>query len=181
MNLMTSEYNVERAKLEASKAEIVSEIEGAKNRIQVGVSEGELKQVKTVDQARARFRNEADLDRLEQKKDKTVRDVERAKSYLEQDGDARRRIDGIVNILPNFRSRRLVRPVPPPLQGRRQRLDRRGDRRDSRSVPDAHRAEAGRSRPRQAARWARRSRSAWMRFRKGVRSPSSTGSARSPR
>ena len=36
MNLMTSEYNVERAELEASKAEILSEIEGAKNRIDVG-------------------------------------------------------------------------------------------------------------------------------------------------
>ena len=47
MNLMTSEYNVERAKLEASKAEVLSEIEGAKNRIDVGVSEGDLSQVKT--------------------------------------------------------------------------------------------------------------------------------------
>ena len=47
MNLMTSQYNVERAKLEASKAEVVSEIEGAKNRIDVGVSEGDLDQVKT--------------------------------------------------------------------------------------------------------------------------------------
>src|SRR5258707_6074541 len=36
MNLMTAGYNVERAKLEASKAEVVSEIEGAKNRIDVG-------------------------------------------------------------------------------------------------------------------------------------------------
>ena len=35
MNLMTSQYNLERAKLEASKAEILSEIEGAKNRIDV--------------------------------------------------------------------------------------------------------------------------------------------------
>src|SRR5437773_5764194 len=47
MNLMQSEYNVDRAKLEASKAEILSEIEGAKDRIDVGVSEGELNQVKT--------------------------------------------------------------------------------------------------------------------------------------
>ena len=48
MNLMQTEYNVDRAKLEASKAEILSEIEGAKDRIDVGVSEGELGQVKTV-------------------------------------------------------------------------------------------------------------------------------------
>ena len=47
MNLTQSEYNVERAKLEASKAEILSEIEGAKDRIDVTVSEGDLGQVKT--------------------------------------------------------------------------------------------------------------------------------------
>src|SRR6266404_2242717 len=47
MNLMTSEYNVERAKLEASKAEVLSEIEGAKNQIDVGVSKGGRDQVKT--------------------------------------------------------------------------------------------------------------------------------------
>ena len=46
MSLMTSEYNVERAKLEASKAEVISEIEGAKNRIDVGISQGDLGQVK---------------------------------------------------------------------------------------------------------------------------------------
>ena len=47
INLMTAGYNVDRAKLDASKAEVVSEIEGAKSRIQVGVSEGEKKQVET--------------------------------------------------------------------------------------------------------------------------------------
>ena len=48
MNLMTAQYNLERAKLDASKAEVVSQIEGAKSRIDVGISEGELKQVNTV-------------------------------------------------------------------------------------------------------------------------------------
>ena len=42
INLLQSQYNVERAKLEAGKAEILSEIEGAKDRIDVGVSEGDL-------------------------------------------------------------------------------------------------------------------------------------------
>src|ERR1044072_4228249 len=53
MNLMSSEYNVERSKLEASKAEILSEIDGAKNRIDVGVAEGALSQVKTTIKSRA--------------------------------------------------------------------------------------------------------------------------------
>src|ERR1700686_3842284 len=81
MNLMTAQYNVERAKLEASKAEIVSEIEGAKNRIQVGVSEGEQKQVETSIESR-KVSHEADLERLAQKKDKSGRDGGQPKDYL---------------------------------------------------------------------------------------------------
>ena len=46
INLLQSQYNVERAKLEASKAEILSEIEGAKDRIDVDVSKGDLVRVK---------------------------------------------------------------------------------------------------------------------------------------
>src|SRR5438045_1465436 len=46
MNKMTSEYELERAKLDASKAEVISAIEGEKNRIQVGVTGGQLQQVK---------------------------------------------------------------------------------------------------------------------------------------
>src|SRR5690606_11054388 len=84
MNRMTSEFNVERARLDASKAEVVSEIEGAKSRIDVGVSEGELKQVATTINAH-KVSQEADLERLGQQRDKTVRDVNRAKGYLSQE------------------------------------------------------------------------------------------------
>src|SRR6476469_8703889 len=81
MNLMSSEYNVERSKLEASKAEILSEIDGAKNRIDVGVAEGDLGQVKTAIQSR-QISHSADIERLDQKKDKAIRDTELAKGYL---------------------------------------------------------------------------------------------------
>ena len=81
MNLMVAEYSVERAKLEASKAEVVSEIEGAKSRIDVGVTEGDLKQQGVVIGSH-KVSQEADLERLQQKKDKTVRDQDRAKGYL---------------------------------------------------------------------------------------------------
>lgn len=114
MNLMASEYNLERAKLDASKAEIVSEIEGAKYRIDVGVSEGELKQVKTSINSR-RVSQEADLDRLNQKKDKTVRDMDLAKGYLSK-MVIRAPLDGIVNILPNFRSGGSFGQSPPPFK-----------------------------------------------------------------
>ncbi len=114
MSLMTAQYNVERSKLEASKAEVLSEIEGAKNRIDVGISEGELAQVKTTMNAH-KVAQDADISRLDQKKDKTVRDTDRAKGYLSK-MVMRAPIDGIVNILPNFRSSGSFGSAPPPFK-----------------------------------------------------------------
>ena len=111
MNMMTTEYNVERAKLEASKAEVVSEIEGAKSRIDVGISEGDLGQQKVVVGSH-KVSQQADLQRLEQKKDKTVRDQERAKGYLGM-MVMRAPITGVVNILPNFRASGSFGSSPP--------------------------------------------------------------------
>ncbi len=114
MNHMTAEYNVERSKLEASKAEVLSEIEGAKNRIDVGVSEGELGQVKVgIDSHKTT--QKADLERLAQKKDKAIRDLERTQSYLSR-MVIRAPIDGVVNILPNMRSLGSFGSAPPPFK-----------------------------------------------------------------
>ncbi|MCL5746213.1 MAG: efflux RND transporter periplasmic adaptor subunit [Acidobacteria bacterium] len=114
MNLMQSEYDLERAKLEASKAEILSEIEGAKNRIDVTVSEGALNQVKTMIDSR-KVSNEADMLRLDQKKDKTVRDLNLAKGYLSK-MQIRAPLDGIINVLPNFRAGGSFGQSPPPFK-----------------------------------------------------------------
>jgi HlyD family secretion protein len=114
MNLMQSQYNVERAKLEASKAEILSAIEGAKDKIDVGVSEGALGQVKTEIQSR-KISHSADMDRLDQKKDKAVRDTDLAKGYLSK-MVMRAPNDGIVNILPNFRAGGSFGASPPPFK-----------------------------------------------------------------
>jgi RND family efflux transporter MFP subunit len=114
MNNMTAEYNVERAKLEASKAEVISEIEGAKNRIDVGLSEGDLALVKTTISSH-NIAQKADIDRLNQRKDKIVRDVDRAKLYLSK-MVMRAPIDGIVNLLPNFRSQGSFGSAPPPFK-----------------------------------------------------------------
>jgi multidrug efflux pump subunit AcrA (membrane-fusion protein) len=114
MNLMTATYNVQRTELEASKAEVVSEIEGAKNRIDVTISKGELSQVDTTINAH-KLSQSADLERLEQKKDKTVRDLERAKGYLSK-MVIRAPQDGIVNILPNFRASGSFGSTPPPFK-----------------------------------------------------------------
>jgi HlyD family secretion protein len=114
MNLMTSEYNVQRSELEASKAEILSEIEGAKNRIDVGIAEGDLGQVKATIKSHD-VQQDADLQRLQQKKDKNVRDMDRIRGYLTR-MVVRAPSDGIVNILPNFRAQGNWGQTPPPFK-----------------------------------------------------------------
>ncbi|HBY58757.1 MAG TPA: hypothetical protein DEH78_02975 [Solibacterales bacterium] len=114
MNMMTAEYNLQRAELEASKAEILSEIEGAKNRIDVGITKGELDQVKTTIKSHDVSQG-ADLERIGQKKDKTIRDMERAKGYLSKMA-IRAPNDGIVNLLPNLRAQGSWGQSPPPFK-----------------------------------------------------------------
>ena len=102
MSLMTASYSLERAKLEASKAEIVSNIEKEKSRINVGTAEGSL------DLTRASVNShlvsqQTDLQRLQVNIDKTNRDMERVKGYVSNMA-LRAPVDGVVNILSNFRS-----------------------------------------------------------------------------
>jgi multidrug efflux pump subunit AcrA (membrane-fusion protein) len=111
INFLQSQYNVERAKLEASKAEILSEIDGAKNRIDVTVSEGDLGRIKNTLSARE-VSHAADIERLDQKKDKTVRDMNTAKDYMNL-MVIRAPSDGIFNVLPNFRSGGSFGQSPP--------------------------------------------------------------------
>lgn len=114
MNLMTANYNVQRSELEASKAEILSEIEGAKNRINVGISKGELGQVEATINSH-KVTQQADLERLDSRKDKNNRDMERVKSYLSK-MVIKAPTEGIVNILPNFRTQGSWGQTPPPFK-----------------------------------------------------------------
>jgi len=114
MLLMKTQYDLERARLEASKQEILSEIQGAKNRIDVGISEGEVSKANTAIGAHKQAQ-EADLSRLGERKDKTVRDMERAKKYLES-MVLHAPIDGMVILLPNFRSGGQFGSSPPPFK-----------------------------------------------------------------
>ena len=114
MNLMTAQFNLERTKLDASKAEVVSAIEGAKSRIDVDISQGELGQVKTTQTAHTTT-EQADLDRLQQKKEKVLRDVDRTKGYLSH-MVLRAPNDGVVNLLPNFRASGSFGSAPPPFK-----------------------------------------------------------------
>jgi RND family efflux transporter MFP subunit len=114
MNKMTSEYGLESAKLDASKAEVLSKIDGEKYRIQVGVSEGALQQVKASINAH-QVGHEADMSRITQRRDKAQKDLKLAEDYL---GMMRLRAptDGLVNVLPNFRSQGTFGQSTPPFK-----------------------------------------------------------------
>jgi multidrug resistance efflux pump len=114
MSKMTSEYTLERSKLDASKAEVLSAIEGEKNRIQVGVSEGALQQVKASINAH-QVGHEADLGRLGQRKDKAIRDLQTSEKYLKL-MQLRAPTDGVVNVLPNFRAQGTFGQSQPPFK-----------------------------------------------------------------
>ena len=114
MSKMAAEYDLEGAKLDASKAQVLSVIDGEKNRIQVGVTEGALQQVKAVINAHE-VGNEADVNRLTHRKEKAVRDLDTAKSYLEK-MQLKAPADGIVNVLPNFRSTGQFGQAQPPFR-----------------------------------------------------------------
>jgi multidrug resistance efflux pump len=114
MSKMSGEYDLERAKLDASKAEVLSAIEGEKNRIQVGVSEGSLQTVKASINAH-QVGHDADLSRLTQRKDKAVKDLNTVQGYLGM-MQLRAPADGIVNVLPNFRSQGSFGQSTPPFK-----------------------------------------------------------------
>jgi multidrug efflux pump subunit AcrA (membrane-fusion protein) len=114
MATMKAQYDVERAELEASKQEILSEIEGLKNRIDVTIASGVLSQEKTKTEA-TDLSQRADLRRIEEKKDKAVRDVETTQAYL---GSMvlRAPADGVVQIMTNNRASGSFGTSRPPFQ-----------------------------------------------------------------
>jgi len=114
MSKMTSEYDLERSKLDASKAEVLSAIEGEKNRIVVGVSEGTLQQVKATINAH-QVGHRADLSRLGQRRDNAVKNLKLAQTYLTM-MQLHAQTDGIVNVLPNFRSQGTFGASTPPFK-----------------------------------------------------------------
>jgi RND family efflux transporter MFP subunit len=114
MSKMQSEYSVETAKLDASKAEVLSKVDGEKNRIQVEVAEGNLQQVKASINAH-QVGNEADLSRLNQRLDKDQRDLDTATSYLGL-MQLRAPTDGVAIVLSNFRSQGTFGQSTPPFK-----------------------------------------------------------------
>ena len=114
MLIMQATYNVERANLEASKQEILAEIEAAKAKIDVEIAEGELKKSQVTAEA-SDMSQAADIDRLEERKSKAIRDLELSRTYL---GSMllRAPTSGIVHVLPNNRAEGSYGTARPPFQ-----------------------------------------------------------------
>jgi len=114
MSKMQAEYGVESAKLDASKADVLAAIDGEKFRITVGVTEGSLQQVKATIDAH-QVGNQADNFRLSQQLDKNKRDLDTATGYMSM-MQLRAPTDGVVNVLPNFRSQGTFGQSTPPFR-----------------------------------------------------------------
>jgi multidrug efflux pump subunit AcrA (membrane-fusion protein) len=102
LSKMSSEYALEKAKLDASKAEVISAILGEQNRIKVGVAEGALAQTKSRVNADV-VGDAAQMNQVAQQQKNAIRNRDLALTYLAQ-MELKAPVDGIVNILQNFRA-----------------------------------------------------------------------------
>jgi len=98
---LSAKYNVERAKLDANKQEILSEIDGEKTKLALVDTKSQQSQADTKLSA-GRLGVEADIETQKQKREKAQYDVkltERQISSL----TLRSPSDGTVNVMPNYR------------------------------------------------------------------------------
>lgn len=114
MAVMQSKYNLERAELEAGKQEILSEIEGLKNRIDVGTAAGALGKAEVTVEA-TDLSQSADLARLQERLQKAIRDRDLSRTYL-RSMELRSPVDGVVQIMPNNRAQGSFGTSRPPFQ-----------------------------------------------------------------
>jgi HlyD family secretion protein len=101
-DLMTATYDVERAKLDASKAEILSAIDGEEKKLLLADAEQKLKQVQTKSDS-DKHSSEADINGFLQKQEKAQRDVKQYEDRIAQ-MIVRAPVDGTMIMLPNYRA-----------------------------------------------------------------------------
>jgi multidrug efflux pump subunit AcrA (membrane-fusion protein) len=114
MAVMQSKYNLERAELEAGKQEILSEIVGLKNRIDVATAAGALNKAEVTVEA-TNLSQSADLARLQERLQKAIRDRDLSKQYLSS-MELRSTVDGIVQVMNNNRAQGSFGTSRPPFQ-----------------------------------------------------------------
>jgi len=111
-DLEAAKYAVERAKLDVQKAEILSAIEGEKNRIALNNADQKLKELEQK-LASGRIAALADIESRRQKREKAVFDLNLVQKRIAA-LELRAPSDGMVAVLPNFRSRMFFGGGGPP-------------------------------------------------------------------
>ena len=104
-------YDVERAKLEASKQEILSKIEGEKNKLILMDAEKKL-QENEVKLESDRAGTAAEIEGKKQKREKALFEVREAERHMAS-MSLKAPLDGLVTLMPNLRSRSSWSSAPP--------------------------------------------------------------------
>jgi HlyD family secretion protein len=102
-DVVQGRYDVDRAKLDTSQQEILSEIDGAKTRLKLDDAQQKFKELEQKDKS-TKASGDAEIDAKKLKRDKALFDVrvtERQLASLTRRAPA----DGMVTIVPNFRAR----------------------------------------------------------------------------
>ena len=115
--LMKAKYDIERAKLDINKGETVSRIENEQAKLSLADAEQRLKELE-VKMRSDRTSAEADLSSKVRKREKAIFDLRRAEDGLER-LQVKAPTDGVVNVLPNYRSGSIMGSSPEFRQGDR--------------------------------------------------------------
>ena len=102
-DLLQARYDVDRAKLDTSKQEILSEIDGAETRLKLTDAEQKFKELQQKDVS-TQDSTAADIESKVEKREKSVFDVRLAQRQLAS-LTMHAPADGMVTIMPNFRAR----------------------------------------------------------------------------
>jgi RND family efflux transporter MFP subunit len=102
-DLLQAGYDVDRAKLDSSKQEILSEIDGAETKLKLSDSQQKLKELQQKDVSTQQSAS-AEIESKKQKREKSAFDVKLTERQIEL-LTLRAPTDGMVTIMPNFRAR----------------------------------------------------------------------------
>jgi RND family efflux transporter MFP subunit len=102
-DVLQGRYDVDRAQLDTSQQEILSEIDGAKNKLKLSDAEQKFKELKQKDKS-TQASGDAEIEAKKLKREKALFDVRVAERQLVS-LTLRAPADGMVTIMPNFRAR----------------------------------------------------------------------------
>ncbi len=101
-DLLQGRFDVDRARLDTSKQEILSEIDGAETRLKLADAEQKLKELQQKETS-SKHSAEAETDSKKHKREKALFDVKKVERQIAS-FTLRAPSDGMVTLLPNFRA-----------------------------------------------------------------------------